>query len=70
MNKDKMFDEVTVGDVFKRRDGKLAYCYGYSNVYNHYLCIVQDSGETFSVNDDGSYYECNASHNDLVERVK
>ena len=69
MASDKMFDEITIGDVYRRRDDRLVFVYGYNPIYNTYLCILQDSGEIYSVHFDGTY-SSGINHNDLVERIK
>lgn len=63
-------EHVFVGNVYVRRDGRKAFVYGFHPVYNQYKCIIEESGEEFSVYEDGRYYETRQSHNDLVLFIK
>ena len=61
---------VEIGNVYKRRDGRLVFVYAFNPVNNTYECIVQASGQVYTVEDNGKYYMAQDSHNDLVELVK
>ena len=61
---------VEIGNVYIRRDGRLAFVYAFNPVSNTFECIVQHSGQVYTVSDNGKYYMAQDSHNDLVELVK
>lgn len=61
---------VIVGNVYERRDGRKAFVYGYDAVSVRYSCVIQGSGEFFSVTEEGKYLESEDSHNDLVKEIK
>lgn len=61
---------IEIGNVYKRRDGRLAFVYMFNPVSNTFECIVQNSGQVYTVSEDGKYYMTQDSHNDLVELVK
>lgn len=63
-------EHVFVGFVYERRDGRKCFIYGFECIHNTYQCIVQETGEFFSVHEDGKYFENGESHNDLVGFVK
>lgn len=62
--------KLKIGNVYERRDGRLAFIYGYDAVYNTFECVLQSSGQRFSVHEDGNYLQYGASHNDLIRLVK
>lgn len=63
-------EHVFIGNVYVRRDGRKAFVYGFHPVYNSYKCIIEETGEEFSVHENGMYYETGKSHNDLIGFVK
>ena len=70
MDNEKNFKEVHIGNVYKRRDGLLAFIYKFEPVTNYFMCIIQDTGEVFPVDEYGNYSGNNETHNDLVMLVK
>ena len=61
---------IEIGNVYKRRDNRLVFVYMFNPVSNTFECIVQNSGQVYTVSEDGKYYMAQDSHNDLVELVK
>jgi len=66
----EQIEHVFVGNVYERRDGRKCFVYGFECIHNTYQCVVEETGELFSVYEDGKYYEHSDSHNDLVGFVK
>lgn len=65
-----MNEDIKVGCVYERRDERRAYVYSYNPVHDSYDCILEGTGQVFSVNFDGAYLSSGPNHNDLVKLVK
>jgi hypothetical protein len=64
--------EMTLGQIYKRRDGKKAICFRYNDVSGLYSCVILGTDDFFSVHENGKYYESSTlkSQNDLIELWK
>lgn len=64
--KEKNFTALEIGRMYERRDGLKAIVYGYDVVNQLYKCIVLNTGDFFTVYEDGKFRMTGEDHNDLV----
>ena len=61
---------ISVGKKYLTRDGRTVCIFKKDTVFCRFECVVIGTGEFFGVSSNGSFYDSQKSHNDLVEEIK